>query len=157
AVAALALVVLYNAQIDRAMRDFDAIRAASFRAIHGQPLYDSDAPARFVQPPIVALVFAPFTRMSADTARVIWFALSIGLFVSVLGWSTRGLPERNVSEPLLLLLSAAAMASLYGQALVLGQTHVLLAAVLVAALLIIQIDLPRAGAVLVGIAAWFEP
>lgn len=156
AFASIALVI-YDARISRQMPEFAASRAAATRVLAAEPLYGQPNAPNFSHLPIVALVFAPFAGLGADVGEAIWFALSMGLMASMLRWSVRGLPERRLKEPLLIALTGVAMASFFVRELVLGQPHLLMGALLIAAILIIQIDLRRAGAVLVGIAAWIEP
>ena len=156
AFAGLALVI-YNTRISREMPEFAAARVAATRVLAAQPLYGQPDSPNFSHLPIVGLIFAPFAGLGADVGEAIWFALSMGLVVSMLRWSVRGLPERRLKEPLLIALTGVAMAGFFVRELVLGQPHLLMGALLIAAILIVQIDLPRAGAVLVGIAAWIEP
>jgi hypothetical protein len=156
AFAGLALVI-YNTRISREMPEFAAARVAATHVLAAQPLYGQPNSPNFSHLPIVALIFAPFAGLGADVGEAIWFALSMGLVVSILRWSVRGLPERRLNEPWLIALTGIAMAGFFVRELVLGQPHLLMGALLIAAILIIQIDLPRAGAVLIGIAAWIEP
>lgn len=156
AFAAVALAI-YNTRISHGMPEFAASRVAATRVLSAEPLYGQPNTPNFSHLPIVALMFAPFAGLGADVGEAIWFALSMGLVVSMLRWSVRGLPERRLNEPLLIGLTGAAMAGFFVRELVLGQPHLLMGALLVAAILIIQIDLPRAGAVLIGIASWIEP
>jgi hypothetical protein len=69
----------------------------------------------------------------------------------------RGLPERRRSERVLIWLTLLFMAKFYAHELLLGQTNLLLGALLVAALLAVQIDLPRVAGVLIALAAFIKP
>jgi hypothetical protein len=140
------------------MADFDVYRTAAGRALGGEPLYRSeDGHYQFKYLPASALGFVPFAVLNRETARTVWFALSAGLLTAFVRWSLRALPERRRSEPALMWLTLLFMAKFYAHELTLGQTNILLGALLVGALLAAQIDAPRIAGGLIGAAAFVKP
>jgi hypothetical protein len=150
--------VLYRARVQREMVDFEVYRTAATRALAGEPLYRvDDGHYRFKYLPIFALVTAPMALVDKEAAKAIWFALSAGLLTAFLRWSVRALPERRRSDRVLLLLTMLFMAKFYAHELVLGQTNIVLGALLVGSLLAVQIDQPVTAGVLIGAAAFVKP
>ena len=140
------------------MADFEVYRTAAQRALHGEPLYRAeDGHFRFKYLPAFALAMTPFTLVDREAAKVIWFALSAGLLTAFVRWSVRALPERRRPERVLLWLSVLFMAKFYAHELTLGQTNILLGALLVGSLLAVQVDQPYVAGVLVGMAAFIKP
>jgi len=150
--------VLFTAKVRREMVDFDVYRTAAIRATAGEPLYrTTDGHYQFKYLPAFAIVMTPFGRLDAEAAKVVWFALSVGLLTAMVRWSVRALPERRRTERLLLWMAVLLMAKFYAHELALGQTNIVLGVLLVGALLAVQIDQPIAAGVLVGLAAFVKP
>jgi hypothetical protein len=150
--------VLFEKRVRKEMVDFDVYRTAATRAVDAQPLYRAeDGHYQFKYLPAFALVMAPFALVDPEGAKVIWFALSVGLLTIYLRWTIRALPERRRPEWALALLTILFMAKFYSHELLLGQTNLLLGALLVGALLAVQVDLPRVAGVLVGLAVFVKP
>jgi hypothetical protein len=150
--------VAYNVRIGNEMADFGVYRTAALRALDAQPLYvAADGHYAFKYLPAFACGMAPFALLRAETAKVIWFAMSVGLLVMLVRWSIFGLPERRHSVQVLGWLTVLFLAKFYAHELTLGQSNLLLGALLVAALLAVQIDKPVVGGVLIGIAAFVKP
>ena len=149
---------IYQSRIAREMADFDVYRTAANRALAGEPLYRAeDGHFRFKYLPAFALAMAPFALVDREGAKVIWFALSAGLLTAFVRWSVRALPERRRSERVLLWLTVLFMAKFYAHELTLGQTNILLGALLVGSLLAVQVDQPYLAGVLIGVAAFIKP
>jgi hypothetical protein len=150
--------VIFTVRIRREMADFDVYRTAAIRATSAEPLYrESDGHYQFKYLPAFAIVMTPFGRLDPDAAKVVWFALSVGLLSALVRWSVRALPERRQTERLLLWVSVLLMAKFYAHELSLGQTNIVLGVLLVGALLAVQIDQPIAAGVLIGLAAFVKP
>jgi hypothetical protein len=160
-VPALIIVVaglLYHSKVRREMVDFDVYRVAAARARAGAPLYRADdGHYQFKYLPAFAMAMAPFAAVDADTAKTIWFAMSVGLLTAYVRWAVRALPERRRSERALIWMTVILMAKFYGHELTLGQTNVLLGTLLVAALLAAQVDQPALAGGLIGVAAFVKP
>jgi len=158
----LAIVILaaaaYTARIQREMVDFAVYRTAADRAMTGEHLYrESDGHYRFKYLPAFAFAMAPFAKLDPEAAKVIWFALSIGLLSAFVRWSVRSLPERRRTEHALIWLTILFMGKYYVRELDLGQTNVLLGTVLVGALLSAQIDQRGLAGALVAIGVFIKP
>ena len=150
--------LLYLGKVQDEMVDFEVYRVAAGRALKAEPLYrPGDGHYQFKYLPASALAFAPFAILHRETARLVWFALSAGLLTAFVRWSVRALPERRRGEPALLWLTLLFMAKFYAHELTLGQTNILLGALLVGALLAAQIDAPRLAGGLIGAAAFVKP
>ena len=157
-VIAVLAATVYTARISREMVDFEVYRTAADRAIHGEPLYrTADGHYEFKDLPAFALAMAPFAMVRDEVAKVVWFAVSVGLLMALVRWSVSGLPSRHRSPALLTWLTVLFMAKFYAHELTLGQANVMLGALLVAALLAVQIDRPVVAGVLVGLAAFVKP
>jgi hypothetical protein len=150
--------VVYHSRIEHDMVDFDVYRTAATRALDGEPLYRAaDGHYQFKYLPAFALLMAPFAMVDREAAKVIWFALSAGLLTAFVRWSVRALPERERSESLLIWLTLLFMSKFYAHELMLGQTNILLGALLVGALLAVQVDLPGLAGGLIGAAVFIKP
>jgi hypothetical protein len=155
---ALLAVVVYNGRISREMPDFAVYRTAATRALDAEPLYRAgDGHYQFKYLPAFALAAAPLALVRPEVAKAAWFALSVGFLLVFLRWSVHGLPDRRRTERLLTWLTVLFMAKFYAHELLLGQSNLLLGVLLVAALLAVQIDLPRVAAVLIALAAFIKP
>jgi len=158
----LAIVVLaatvYTIRIQKEMVDFAVYRRAADRAMTGEPLYRaSDGHYRYKYLPAFAFAMAPFAKLDPEAAKVIWFALSVGLLSAFVRWSVRSLPERRRSEKALIWFAILFMGKFYAHELALGQTNILLGTLLVGALLSSQIDQPVLAGTLVALGIFVKP
>jgi hypothetical protein len=148
----------YKGRVRKEMVDFGVYRTAAARVIAAEPLYRADdGHYQFKYLPAFAMAVAPLAWTDHETAKVVWFAMSVGLLSALVRWSVRALPLRRRTERLLIWLAVVFMAKFYAHELLLGQTNILLGTLLVAALLAVQIDLPRLAGVLIGLAAFVKP
>ena len=155
---AIVAVIIYNTRIQHEMVDFTIWRQAAVRGLHAEPLFRvEDGHYQFKYFPVFALMMAPFAVLDQDTAKMLWFAISFGLLAMFLRWSIAALPERRTSERTLLWLAVILMAKFFAHELLLGQTNLLLGAILVAGLLAIQIDQPVMAGGLIGAASFVKP
>src|SRR5690242_637398 len=128
-VLAILAVVVYNRKIRHEMVDFGVYRVAAARSLHAEPLYrPEDGHYQFKYLPAFAFAMTPFAVLEQDTAKMLWFAFSIGFLAAFLRWSVAALPERRWSERTLLWLAVVLMAKFLGHELTLGQTNLLLGA-----------------------------
>ena len=155
---AVLAIVVYNRRVRHEMVDFSTWRQSAVRAVHAEPLYRvEDGHYQFKYFPVFALMMAPFAWLDPDTAKMIWFAISFGLLAALLRWSVAALPERRLGERTLLWITVVFMAKFFAHELVLGNTNLLLGAMLMAALLAIQIDKPGLAGGLIGAAVFVKP
>jgi hypothetical protein len=155
---AILAIVVYNTRVRREMIDFQTWRQAAVRGLRAEPLYRvEDGHYQFKYFPAFALMMAPFGALDQDTGKLIWFAVSVGLLAALLRWSVTALPERRMSEHVLLWIAVVLMAKFYSHELLLGNTNLLLGALLVAGLLAIQIDRPVLAGGLIGLAVFVKP
>ena len=116
-----------------------------------------DGHYQFKYLPAFALIMAPLGALDEDAGKMLWFAISVGLLAALLRWSVVALPGRRLSQPTLVWITVILMAKFYLHELVLGQTNVLLGALLVGALVAVQRDRPLAAGALVGAAVFVKP
>jgi hypothetical protein len=148
---------LYIARVHDAMPGFDAYHAAATRVLHGDSPYLAGATGPFTYMPALAIAMTPLALFELAAARFIWFTVSVGLLTVFIRWAIHGLPERRRSEDWLQWLTLVLMLPFYAQGLTAGQTDVLLGVLLMGSLMAVQVDLPRAGGILLGAAIVFEP
>ena len=154
----LLAIVVYTSRIRHEMADFVNWRRAAVRSIHAEPLYrPEDGHYLFKYFPAFALMMAPFGVLDLETGKALWFAISVGLLALLLRWSIAALPERRLSQGILLGFAIVLMAKFYAHELVLGQVNLLLGALLLMSLLSIQIGQPLIAGGLVGVAVFIKP
>jgi len=148
---------IYAGRIHKEMVDFEVYRTAAGRAVHAENLYrPEDGHYQYKYLPAFAFPMVPFARLDAPVARVAWYALSCGLLVALVRWSVRALPERNLRGRALVWFAVLFLAKFYARELNLGQSNILLGALLVAALLAAQVDARRTAGVLVGLGVFVK-
>jgi alpha-1,2-mannosyltransferase len=155
---ALLAIAVYDMRIRHEMVDFTVWRRAVVRALHAEPLYRvEDGHYQFKYFPGFALMMAPFGLLDQETGKMLWFAISVGLLAALLRWSVTALPERRLSQRILLTFAIVLMAKFYARELLLGQANLLLGALLLAALVAVQIGQPVTAGALVGMAVFVKP
>lgn len=134
AIAAVALGLLFAHKVANKMPDLAVYWTAAQRAGHAEPLYRAeDGHYQFKYLPAFAILIIPLGAITLESAKVIWFAVSVALLALLLGLSVRVLPERRRSAWILVTLTLLVMAKFYGHELVLGQMNLLLAVIVTAA------------------------
>ncbi len=155
---AVVAVLLFDVRIGRDMVDFGVYRVAAGRALASEPLYrEEDGHYKFKYLPAFAIVMAPFAGLEPQTAKALWFAMSVGLLAAFVRWSVYALPDRRRSERALMVLAVVLMAKFYGHELTLGQSNILLGTVLVTALLAVEAGRPLVAGALFGLAVFVKP
>lgn len=139
------------------MADFEVYHTAASQVLSGQSPYDAAGTRPFAYMPVIALAMTPFALFQQDAAKFLWFAVSVGLLTAFVRWAVHGLPERRRSDEWLQWVALAVMLPFFTHELIAGQANVLLGTLLVGVLLAVQIDLPRAGAVLLAVAIFIKP
>lgn len=154
----LLIMVVYYARIRHEMVDFTVWRQAAVRAVHGEPLYRfDDGHYQYKYLPISALTMAPFAVLDLETGKMLWFAISVGLLAALLRWSISALPERRLSQRILLWWAIVLMAKFYAHELLLGQINLLLGSLTLAALLAVRRHRPITAGGLIGTAVFVKP
>jgi Glycosyltransferase family 87 len=158
--AALALVaaVAYDVRIARAMPDFAVYHVAAARALDAEPLYRvEDGHYQFKYLPAFAFAMAPFALLDREPAKIVWYGLSVVVLVAFIRWSVRTLPQRRLPISTLTWLTVALMAKFYAHELTLGQSNILLGAVLMRGLLELDANRKAVAGLLVGLAVFVKP
>ena len=155
---AVVAVLIFDVRIRRDMVDFGVYRVAAGRALASEPLYrEEDGHYKFKYLPAFAIVMAPFARLEPQTAKALWFAMSVGLLAAFVRWSVYALPDRRRSERALMVVAVVLMAKFYGRELTLGQSNILLGTVLVTALLAVEAGRSVVAGALFGLAVFVKP
>jgi hypothetical protein len=155
---ALLAAVLYTTRVRHEMIDFLTWRQTVERALQAEPLYRlEDGHYQFKYFPAFALLMAPFGLLGPEAGKLLWFAVSIALLACLLRWSVAVLPGRRLAERTLMWVTVVLMAKFYARELLLGQTNLLLGALLVGALVAVRNDRPLAAGGLVGAAVFVKP
>lgn len=140
-----------------AMGDVEVYHTAAVRVLAGDSPYQPADARPFLYMPIVAVAMAPFALFRQDAAMFLWFAASVGLLTAFVRWSIHGLPERRRNDEVLQWIVLVVMLPFFAHELAAGQVDIVLGVLLVGALLAVQVELPRVGGVLVGLAVFLEP
>lgn len=149
--------IVYFARIQKEMVDFKVYRTAAVRAVAGEPLYrESDGHYQFKYLPAFAFAMVPFAGADEEAAKIVWFAMSVGLLSALIRWAVRALPERRRPERVLIWLAILLLGKFYAHELNLGQTNILLGTVLIGALLAAQTDLRGLTGALVAIGIFIK-
>ena len=148
---------LYVARVHDAMPGFDAYHAAATRVLQGDSPYRAGTTGPFTYMPVMAIAMTPLALFEHAAARFIWFTVSVGLLTVFVRWAVHGLPERRRSEDALQWPTLALMLPFYAHELTAGQANVLLGVLLMGSLMAVQVDLPRAGGILLGAAIFIKP
>ena len=157
-VVAVIALVMYVARVRSEMVDFEVYHTAAIRAVDAEPLYRADdGHYQFKYLPAFALAMAPFAGLSPQVAKPLWFGLSVALLWLFVSWSIEGLPARRRSTTALAWLTILLMAKFYAHELNLGQTNILLGAILVSAVLALQRGRPSMAGALVGLGVFVKP
>ena len=150
--------VLFDTRIRKEMVDFVTWQQAIVRALHAEPLYPLDAGHyQFKYLPAFALLMAPLGMLNRETAKLFWFAIEVGLIAALLRWSMGALPGPRHAPHVLLGFAIVLMAKFYGHELLLGQTNLLLAVMLVTVLFAVQDNRPLLAGAIVGAAVFVKP
>lgn len=145
-------------KIHQKMVDFNVYRQASARALKAEPLYrETDGHFEFKYLPVFAMATTPFAIVDADTAKILWFALSVGALVFLLRFSARFVPDRRRSLGLLMGISCLFLGKFYVHELLLGQVNLVFGLLAVAAVGALQSEVPAVAGVLFGAAICVKP
>jgi hypothetical protein len=139
AAVAIVLAFLFADRISRKMPDLAVYWTAASRARAAAPLYRvEDGHYQFKYLPAFAVLAAPLSIVSLESAKAIWFVTSLGLLTAVIVLSLRFLPERRKSTWLLVSITLVVMLKFYGHELVLGQMNALFAVIVAAAVVALR-------------------
>lgn len=130
-------VVAFTTRARHQMYDFEVYRVAGTRVIAGESLYRvEDGHWQFKYLPAFAFVIAPLAQLPPVGARGVWFALSVMLLVVLVHWSLALLPDRRKTALFLVGLTILVLGKFYVREVGLGQSNILLAALVLAAVLL---------------------
>lgn len=145
-------------KVHQKMVDFGVYRQASTRVLNAEPLFrESDGHYQFKYLPVFAMATIPFAVLDEDTAKLVWFAMSVGALVLLLRWSAHFVPARRRGLPILIGLSFLCMAKFFLHELSLGQVNIVFVLLIVGAIGALQSELPSAAGVLFGAAVCVKP
>jgi hypothetical protein len=155
---ALAVTIYGVTRARRDLVDFEVYRTAAARAAAREPLYrPEDGHYQFKYLPAFALLVAPVAWGNPEIVKVVWFGLGCGLVAFLFTRSAALLPNRRQSAARLMALTALVTAKLWIKELVMGQTNLWLAGLVVGALGAANRRRPRTAGCLVGAAVIVKP
>ena len=129
-------VVIYLTRIHVEMVDFDVYRTAAAARSSGENLYRAtDGHYQYKYLPAFAFVMAPFSKIDFNVARLIWYGITVGILCVFIRWSVRAVPDRRLTETVLVWAAILLVGKYYGRELNLGQTNLLLGMILMGALM----------------------
>ena len=149
---------VYTLRVRHEMIDFLTWRQAVVRSLHAESLYRvEDGHYQFKYLPTFALIMAPFGAVGPEAGKVLWFAILVALLTTLLRGSIAALPARRRSTATLGWITGILMAKFYAHELLLGQTNLPLAVLLLGALVAAQHDRPSIAGALTGLAVFIKP
>ena len=140
------------------MRDLEVYWTGAVRAAAGEPLYRAeDNHYQYKYLPAFAVLTIPLGWLSEQTARGIWFSLSLFLVPALLILSVKLLPSQRKPSWFLYLIAILVMGKYYVRELSLGQVNLLFAVVAVLAGLNLIRSRERLGGALMAATAAIKP
>jgi hypothetical protein len=131
AVLILFFATIFIVRIHDEMVDFGVYQRAAVRAWRGENLYrPDDGHYQFKYLPAFAFPMRPFAAMPELPARGLWFAICCALLVLMVRRAVALVPDRRLSVGALTWFAILFMGKFYARELHLGQTNVLLGAIL---------------------------
>lgn len=140
------------------MPDFEVYWKAGGRAAQAQALYRTDdGHFQFKYLPAFAILAIPFGLIPLQTAKLLWFAISIALLVQLVRASARLPLERRRPYGWLVGVMIVVFGKFYAHELVLGQVNILFAVVATTALLSIKAGREGEAGALIALAIVIKP
>jgi hypothetical protein len=182
-VISLAIGLAFAFKVSRKMPDFEVYWRAGQRAAAGEALYRAgDGHYQFKYLPVFALVVSPLTRLDQQSARALWFVLSVVsvamlVLISVRLWvpvgrgflvprsfGDGGSPDADASPGrpvigtwLVVILTLVVLGKFFSRELVLGQANAMFGVVTVGAILALSQRRERLAGALVALGVVFKP
>ena len=126
--------VVFVQRSHREMADFEVYRVAGARAAAGETLYrESDEHWQFKYLPAFAMAVAPLAQLPPVAARAIWYFLSVALVVLFVRQALVLLPDRRRRAAFLVWMVVLFMGKHVAREIGLGQSNVLMAVLVLAA------------------------
>jgi hypothetical protein len=138
--------------------DFEVFRTAAVRAMHAEPLYQpEDGHYQYKYWPAFAVAMAPFGALPKEVGKPAWFALSVWLLVVLVRRSIRDLPDRRLTERVLVAWTAVLVGKFVVIELVNGQANLVLAVLVMCAVGAARTGRRASAGALVALAAFIKP
>lgn len=158
AVLILFFATIFIVRIHDEMVDFGVYQKAATRAWRAENLYrPEDGHYQFKYLPAFAFPMRPFAALPDLAARALWFGLSCALLVLMVRRAVALVPDRRLSIGALTWFAILFMGKFYARELHLGQTNVLLGAILVAGLAAGLAGRRMLAGILVGAGIFVKP
>jgi hypothetical protein len=155
-IAVVAVILAF--ELTPSMRDLEVYWTGAVRAAAGEPLYRAeDNHYQYKYLPAFAVLTIPLGWLSEQTARGIWFSLSLLLVPALLILSVKLLPSQREPSWFLYLIAILVMGKYYVRELSLGQVNLLFAVVAVFACLNLIRNRERLGGALTAATVAIKP
>jgi len=153
-----AAAAIYAASVRNGMKDFEVYRTAAGRALRAENLYrPEDAHYQYKYLPAFAFAMAPLALVDDAAARLGWYAVSFGLLCLFILAAVQSVPDKRLTDRVLMWAAILFVGKYYGRELYLGQTNVLLGIVLLGALLAAEAGASRTAGALVAVGVFIKP
>ena len=140
------------------MPDFEVYWRAAVRAAQAEPLYrPDDGHFQFKYLPAFAVLAMPIGLLPVQTAKLLWYATSIGLLVALLRMNVRLPAVPRKSRAVLYTILIVVFGKFYAHEIVLGQVNLLFAVVGTAMLLCMRGQRDAAAGALAALAIVIKP
>ena len=140
------------------MPDFEVYWKAGARALHAEPLYRTDdGHFQFKYLPAFAVLAIPFGLAPLQTAKLLWYAISIAMLVQLLRANVRLPAERRKAVGWLIGVMIVVLGKFYAHELVLGQVNILFAVIATTAFLAMKSGREAEAGALVALAIVIKP
>ncbi len=150
--------IVFVLRLSHRLPDFEVYARAASRALAGESLYrPDDGHWLFKYLPAFAVVVIPIALLPLKVAKGIWFLATVAILVPFLRMTVAILPERRKPTWVLVVATIVVMGDFYGHELRLGQTNLLLATAIVAAVLAMQQRREMLAGALIAVAVVLKP
>jgi glycosyl transferase family 87 len=150
--------LLFADKASRKMPDLEVYWKAAVRARAAEPLYRvEDEHYQFKYLPAFAVLAIPAGAVPLQTAKGIWYVVSVALVAALVTLSLRILPERRRPVWVLAIVTILAMAKFFAHEIVLGQVNALLAVIVVGAVVALRRNHERTAGAMIALAIVVKP
>lgn len=157
-IVAAASVLMFEVKLRSKMRDFEVYHTAARRAARAETLYRTDdGHYQHKYFPAFAVALIPVGALPLDRAKALWLACSVAFLAALIASSVRALPHHGLPTSILVAITILTLAKFYGHELVLGQTNVLFALLVVLAIAEMPAGRDVSAGALTGLSLWVKP
>lgn len=152
------LLAAYPLSIKKDMSDFGVCYKAGQRILAGETLYRaSDGHLQYKYAPAAADLYALFSFMPWEIAKILWYLLSLLILAGVAALSYKVIPRPKKKAAVLVGLTILIMSKYFGRELQLGQVNILIVFLLTAAASLFLAKKDLWAGVIWGVSLFLKP